>query len=55
MYKIFEIPVADVYVHYVNKVVRKDRTEAELETVIAWLTGFDGKTIKKHLKDRTSI
>mgnify|MGYP002630470984 CR=1 FL=1 len=24
--KLFEMPVADVYVHYVNKVVRKDRT-----------------------------
>ena len=54
-HKIYEMPVADVYVHYVNKVVRKDRTEAELEAVISWLTGFDGKTIKKHLKNRTTF
>jgi hypothetical protein len=55
MHKIFEIPVADVYVQYVNKVERKDRTEAELINVIAWLTGFDSKTIKTHLKNKTTF
>lgn len=49
------MPVADVYVHYVNKVLRKDRTEAELIQVICWLTGFDSKTLKKHLKEKTSF
>ena len=47
--------VADVYVHYVNKVERKERTEAELIEVIKWLTGFDTKTLKKHLKDKTTF
>jgi len=55
VHKIFEMPVADVYVHYVNKVERKGHTEAELMQVIEWLTGFDSKSIKKHLKDRTSF
>ena len=50
--KLFEMPVADVYVHYVNKVERKDRTEAELLKVISWLTGFDTKTLKSHLKNK---
>jgi hypothetical protein len=47
--------VADVYIHYVNKVERKERTEAELIEVIKWLTGFDTKTLKKHLKDKTTF
>jgi hypothetical protein len=47
--------VADVYVHYVNKVERKERTEAELIEVIKWLTGFDTKTLKKHLKEKTTF
>ena len=55
MHKIFEMPVADVYVHYLNKVERKDRTQAELVKVITWLTGMDSKTLKKHLKDRTTF
>jgi len=54
-HKIFEMPVAEVYVHYVNKVERKDRTEAELIKVITWLTGFDSKTLKSHLKNQTTF
>ena len=53
--KLFEMPVADVYVHYVNKVSRKDRPAAELIEVIKWLTGFDSKTLRKHLKDQTTF
>jgi hypothetical protein len=49
------MPVADVYVHYVNKVERNDRTEAELVKVITWLTGFDTKTLKNHLKKRSTF
>jgi hypothetical protein len=55
VHNIFEMPVADVYVHYVNKVERKNRTEAELIQVITWLTGFDSKTLKSHLKKRTTF
>lgn len=47
--------VADVYVHYVNKVERKERTEGELIEVIKWLTGFDTKTLKKHIKEKTTF
>lgn len=54
-HKVFEMPVADVYIHYVNKVERKNRTEAELIKVITWLTGFDSKALKSHLKKRTTF
>lgn len=49
------MPVVEVYVHYVNKVRRKGRTEAELVKVITWLTGFDAKTLKRHLKEQTTF
>lgn len=49
------MPVADVYLHYVKKVERKDRTEAELVKVISWLTGFDSKTLKAHIKKQTTF
>jgi hypothetical protein len=39
----------------VKKVERKDRTEAELVKVISWLTGFDSKTLKTHLKKQTTF
>ena len=54
-HKIYETPFADVYIHYVNKVERKDRTEAELIKVITWLTGFDSKTLKSHLKKQSTF
>ncbi len=54
-HKIFEMPVADVYVHYVNKVEREDRSEEELIKVISWLTGFDSKQIKTHLKKQSTF
>jgi hypothetical protein len=54
-HRIYEMAVADVYVHYVNKVERKERTEAELIEVIKWLTGFDTKTLRKHLKEKTTF
>ena len=53
--KLFEMPVADVYVHYVNKVVRKNRTEAELIEVISWLTGFDSRELKNHFNKKTTF
>jgi hypothetical protein len=54
-HRIFDTPVADVYQAYINKVVRKDRTEQELIEVISWLTGFDSKSLAKHLKDKTTF
>jgi hypothetical protein len=55
VHKIFEMPVAEVYGHYLTKVKRKDRTEAELDKVITWLTGFDSKALKSHIKNRTTF
>lgn len=49
------MPVADVYIHYLHKVTRKNRTEKELIEVITWLTGFEGKSFKDHLKNGTTF
>jgi hypothetical protein len=48
--KLFNLPVIGVYQAYLNKVERKGASEAELVKVISWLTGFDAKTLKAHLK-----
>jgi hypothetical protein len=47
--------VSSVYPHYVNKVERKGRTEAELREVIEWLTGFDDSTLDGHLSSGTTF
>ncbi|MEY4323530.1 MAG: hypothetical protein RL410_1311 [Actinomycetota bacterium] len=55
MNKFAKMTVASVYVHYVNKVTRKDRTTKELDQVITWLTGFSNVELKKHLKNETTF
>lgn len=53
--KVFEMPVADVYVLYEQKIERKGGDVANLDAVITWLTGFDKRTIKKHISARTNF
>jgi len=55
VHRIFTTSVASVYPHYVTKVERKGRTRAELDEVIAWLTGFDDATLRRHLDDETTF
>jgi hypothetical protein len=44
--RIAKMTFASVYPLYVAKVERKGRTVKELNEVIAWLTGYDAKTLK---------
>ena len=53
--RIFTTSVAAVYPHYVTKVEKKGRTKAELDQVIAWLTGFDESELREHLRAETSF
>ena len=49
MHRIFTTSVASVYPHYVAKVEKKGRTQAELHEVITWLTGYDETQLERHL------
>lgn len=53
--RIFTVSVASVYPAYVNKVERKGRTQAELDEVITWLTGFDEPTLKRYLAEEATF
>ena len=55
MHRIFTTSVASVYPHYVTKVERKGRTQAELDEVITWLTGYDEAALRRHLDDETTF
>ena len=46
---------ASVYPHYVTKVERKGRSQAELDQVICWLTGFDAGELEHHLAAGTTF
>ena len=55
MSRIFTVSVASVYPHYIAKVEKKGRTQAELDQVIEWLTGFDETELRGHLDDGTTF
>jgi hypothetical protein len=44
-----------VYPLYVTKLERKGRTQAELDEVIEWLTGFDRPALEAHLAAGTTF
>ncbi|MEO0414640.1 MAG: DUF2200 domain-containing protein [Verrucomicrobiota bacterium] len=44
--RIARMTFASIYPHYLSKVEKKGRTEAELSQVIEWLTGYSKKEIK---------
>ena len=54
-HRIYRTAVGDVYPLYVTKAERKGRTQAEVDEVIAWLTGFDGATLRTHLDAGTTF
>ena len=50
-HRIFSMSFAEVYPLYVAKAERKGRTKAEVDAIIAWLTGYDAKGLAACLKD----
>jgi hypothetical protein len=55
VHRIFTTAVADVYPHYVAKVEKKGRSQAELDEVIEWLTGYDDAGLRTRLEDGTTF
>ncbi|WP_394552533.1 DUF2200 domain-containing protein [Agromyces sp. MMS24-JH15] len=55
MSRIFTTSVSAVYPLYIAKLERKGRTQAELDEVIHWLTGFDDDALRAHLDAGTTF
>jgi hypothetical protein len=55
MSRIFKMSFVSVYKLYIAKLERKGRDVTELDVVIKWLTGFDNRTLNKHLKAETTF
>ena len=49
-HRIFTMPFASVYPHYVRKVEVKGRTREELDEVIRWLTGYTPKALAEQIE-----
>ncbi|CAN7295800.1 DUF2200 domain-containing protein [Phenylobacterium sp. LjRoot164] len=49
-HKIYAMSVASVYPAYVAKAERKGRSRAEVDEIIAWLTGYDAGALDAPMK-----
>lgn len=53
--KIFQMPFASVYPHYINKAERKGRTQEEVHEIFFWLTGYSEKELQEILDNKTNF
>ena len=53
--KVFKMPFASVYPHYINKAEKKGRTKEEADTIISWLTGYDQKSLEQQIDNKTDF
>ena len=52
--KVYQMPLARVYPLLVNKALRKGRTQAEVDEIIRWLTGYTQEQLEELLEQPTS-
>lgn len=53
--KIYKMPFASVYPHYIAKAEKKGRTKAEVDEIIFWLTGYNAQTLHYQLDQKTDF
>jgi len=54
-HRIYSMTFSSVYPHYVAKAEKKDRTKAEVDEIIRWLTGYSQKQLDKLTCDETTF
>lgn len=54
-HRVYAIPFAKVYPLYIAKAEKKGRTKAEVDRIIAWLTGYGAKELAAELKKQTDL
>ena len=53
--RVYKMSFAGVYPLYIQKAERKGRTKAEVDEIIFWLTGYNEKTLQKHIDRKTDF
>lgn len=54
-HRIFSMKFSSVYPLYVQKAERKGRTQAEVDQIISWLTGYSMAELQQHLEQGTDF
>jgi hypothetical protein len=53
--KVYKMSVASVYPHYITKALKNGRTEAEVNKIIYWLTGYSELELQNILVGKVSF
>jgi hypothetical protein len=53
--RVFAMSFAALYPAYVKKAEAKGRTQAEVDQIVRWLTGYTQKQLDAHLKKATTV
>jgi len=54
-HRIYTISFASVYPFYTAKAEEKERTKAEVDEIIRWLTGYSQKELEAQLEKQTDL
>ena len=54
-HRIYKMSFASVYPHYVAKAEKKQRTRAEVDEIIRWLTGYSQQGLDAVIEQRTDF
>ena len=53
--RVYRMSFAGVYPHYIQKAEKKNRTKAEVDEIIFWLTGYNEQALQQHINDKTDF
>lgn len=53
--RIYKMSFASVYPHYIAKAEKKNRTKAEVDEIIFWLTGYNEQTLQEIIENKTDF
>jgi hypothetical protein len=54
-HRVFKMPFASVYPHYVQKAAKKGRAKKEVDEVICWLTGYSPQALAAQIEKKTDF
>ena len=54
-HRIYSMSFASVYPHYVAKAEKNGRTQADVDEIVRWLTGYTQAKLTAHIKKKTTF
>lgn len=54
-HRIFTTPFAKIYPMYTHKAERKNRTQAEVDEIFGWLTGYTPKQLQSQIEHQVDM